>query len=314
MGFRGVTPGIGRVVEAAKIDATGPMYGGQDIPALERYVGAIENPEQGPTPVKWESFDEFDLQARVSDGQAVLLQETYDPARHAYEGSTPLRVRLDPVMNFHAHRSAGRQSSNPDAFRDARGGNRIRSTPVCDWTLGDRRTDLAKKRVNIAFSVFRLPGTGTEPPFFDRRCRDQWYLVRRWPRLIWGRELLPMAKRKAAAESKKRTARGAVADKRRPSRPAALHARSEEPVAPDPEDSPRADFPIVGVGASAGGLEALSEFLKALPARTGIAVVVVQHLAPQHESALTQILSKANTMPVLEASDGMAVQRNHIFM
>ena len=53
-----------------------------------------------------------------------------------------------------------------------------------------------------------------------------------------------------------------------------------------------ASFPIVGVGASAGGLEALSAFLKALPARTGMAVVVIQHLAPQHESALTQILPR----------------------
>lgn len=69
-----------------------------------------------------------------------------------------------------------------------------------------------------------------------------------------------------------------------------------------PEVSPDASFPIVGVGASAGGLEALSGFLKALPARTGMAVVVVQHLAPEHESALTQLLSKATAMPVLEVS------------
>jgi two-component system, chemotaxis family, CheB/CheR fusion protein len=82
----------------------------------------------------------------------------------------------------------------------------------------------------------------------------------------------------------------------------------------DPELSPVASFPIVGVGASAGGLEALSAFLKALPARTGMAVVVIQHLAPKHESALTQILSKATTMPVLEVSDGMAVQPNHVLV
>ena len=68
----------------------------------------------------------------------------------------------------------------------------------------------------------------------------------------------------------------------------------------------RTSFPIVGVGASAGGLEALSAFLKALPPRTGMAVVIIQHLAPQHESALTQLLSRATSMPVLEVSDGMA--------
>jgi two-component system, chemotaxis family, CheB/CheR fusion protein len=75
-----------------------------------------------------------------------------------------------------------------------------------------------------------------------------------------------------------------------------------------------ASFPIVGVGASAGGLEALSAFLKALPARTGMAVVVIQHLAPQHESALTQLLSKATSMPVLEVSHGMPVERNHVYV
>jgi two-component system, chemotaxis family, CheB/CheR fusion protein len=82
----------------------------------------------------------------------------------------------------------------------------------------------------------------------------------------------------------------------------------------DPEFSPGASFLIVGVGASAGGLEALSGFLKALPARSGMAVVVIQHLAPEHESALTQLLSKATTMPVLEVSDGMAMQRNHVYV
>ena len=68
------------------------------------------------------------------------------------------------------------------------------------------------------------------------------------------------------------------------------------------------------MGASAGGLEALSAFLKALPARTGMAVVVIQHLAPQHESALTQLLSKATSMPVLEVSHGMPVERNHVYV
>jgi two-component system, chemotaxis family, CheB/CheR fusion protein len=90
-------------------------------------------------------------------------------------------------------------------------------------------------------------------------------------------------------------------------------ARPKGP-APDSEFSPGASFPVVGVGASAGGLEALSGFLKALPARTGMAVVVIQHLAPEHESALTQLLSRATTMPVLEVSDGMAMQPNHVYV
>ena len=84
--------------------------------------------------------------------------------------------------------------------------------------------------------------------------------------------------------------------------------------AADPEFSPGTSFPIVGVGASAGGLEALSVFLKALPARTGMAVVVIQHLAPEHESALTQLLSKTTAMPVVEVSDGLAIERNHVYV
>jgi two-component system, chemotaxis family, CheB/CheR fusion protein len=110
-----------------------------------------------------------------------------------------------------------------------------------------------------------------------------------------------MAKKKRATKSKKAHAKG-------------LSPRRKEEQALAVPESLAATFPIVGVGASAGGLEALSAFLKALPAKTGIAVVVIQHLAPQHESALTQILAKATSMPVLEVSDGMAVQRNHVYV
>ena len=82
----------------------------------------------------------------------------------------------------------------------------------------------------------------------------------------------------------------------------------------DPALPSGAAFPVVGIGASAGGLEALTAFLKALPARTGIAAVVVQHLAPNHESALTQLLSKATPMPVLEVTDGQLLRRNHVYV
>jgi two-component system, chemotaxis family, CheB/CheR fusion protein len=90
--------------------------------------------------------------------------------------------------------------------------------------------------------------------------------------------------------------------------------RRKSPRATAVPQAAAASFPVVGVGASAGGLEALSAFLKALPARTGMAVVVIQHLAPQHESALTQLLSKATSMPVLEVSHGMPVERNHVYV
>jgi two-component system CheB/CheR fusion protein len=73
-------------------------------------------------------------------------------------------------------------------------------------------------------------------------------------------------------------------------------------------------FPIVGIGASAGGLEAITKLLKALPADTGMGVVVVQHLAPRHESALTEILSRATRMPVTEVKDGMLVEPDHVYV
>jgi two-component system CheB/CheR fusion protein len=71
---------------------------------------------------------------------------------------------------------------------------------------------------------------------------------------------------------------------------------------------------VVGIGASAGGLEALQEFLTFLPSNTGMAFVIIQHLAPDHKSLLAEILGKYSSMPVTEIQDGMAVERNHIYM
>jgi two-component system CheB/CheR fusion protein len=74
------------------------------------------------------------------------------------------------------------------------------------------------------------------------------------------------------------------------------------------------NFPVVGVGASAGGLEAFTELLQRLPADTGMAFVLVQHLHPEYESALTEILSRATSMPVAEAVDGMAIEPDHVYV
>ena len=67
---------------------------------------------------------------------------------------------------------------------------------------------------------------------------------------------------------------------------------------------------VVGIGASAGGLEALQQFLTFLPSNTGMAFVIIQHLAPDHKSLLSDILGKYTVMPVREAKDGMRVERN----
>jgi chemotaxis response regulator CheB len=75
-----------------------------------------------------------------------------------------------------------------------------------------------------------------------------------------------------------------------------------------------APFPIVGIGASAGGLEAFTHLLAALPPDTGMGFVLVQHLDPDHESALTQILSRATSLPVREITNDEVVQANHVYV
>jgi len=73
-------------------------------------------------------------------------------------------------------------------------------------------------------------------------------------------------------------------------------------------------FPIVGVGASAGGLEAFTQLLSALPEHSGMAFVLVQHLEPNHDSLLTNILAKATRMAVVEVEDGMVVAADHVYV
>ncbi|MBB5349025.1 PAS domain-containing protein [Desulfoprunum benzoelyticum] len=75
---------------------------------------------------------------------------------------------------------------------------------------------------------------------------------------------------------------------------------------------PRADFPIVGIGASAGGLAAFEAFFSGMPADRppGMAFVLVQHLAPDHKSILTDLIKRYTSMQVFEVEDGMAVQPN----
>jgi len=74
------------------------------------------------------------------------------------------------------------------------------------------------------------------------------------------------------------------------------------------------EFPVVGVGASAGGLEAFKRLLKAIPETSGMAYILVQHLEPSHESMLTEILQKNTPIPVEEITDNVHVDPNHIYI
>ncbi|MBF9028868.1 PAS domain-containing protein [Rhodobacterales bacterium HKCCE3408] len=71
---------------------------------------------------------------------------------------------------------------------------------------------------------------------------------------------------------------------------------------------------IVGIGASAGGLEALSDFVEAIPARSGLCFVIVQHLAPDHPSIMDRLLSERTDLPVVRIEEGMAAQPDCIFV
>src|ERR1700737_778171 len=78
--------------------------------------------------------------------------------------------------------------------------------------------------------------------------------------------------------------------------------------------SDRADFPIVAIGASAGGLDACRKLLDALPAVNGMAFIIVQHLDPSPHSMMVDLVAGHTAMPVLLATEGMAIQRERVYV
>lgn len=80
------------------------------------------------------------------------------------------------------------------------------------------------------------------------------------------------------------------------------------------EHSEKLDFPIVGIGASAGGLEALELFLRNVPENSGMAFVVIQHLDPSHKTMLTELLQRATGMKTVQAEDQMQVKPNCVYI
>jgi PAS domain S-box-containing protein len=73
-------------------------------------------------------------------------------------------------------------------------------------------------------------------------------------------------------------------------------------------------FPIVGIGASSGGLAVTTQLLRQLGSSPGVGVVAVHHLDPTHESSLVEIFSRVTAMPVHLATDGLRVERNHVYV
>jgi len=89
--------GIARVVEQANFLALDAPRGGDDLASLTRYVAAVEHGPDSPVTVARPNFESVELAASTAAGQAVLLQETFDPAWHAYSEGRPLKIDRDPM-------------------------------------------------------------------------------------------------------------------------------------------------------------------------------------------------------------------------
>jgi two-component system CheB/CheR fusion protein len=127
-----------------------------------------------------------------------------------------------------------------------------------------------------------------------------------------------MSRKKSAPPAKPlRQAPASGAPDTAPKKPAAKskpEVRGTSKIEEEPSVGKDIPFPIVAVGASAGGLEAFSDLLRHLAPDTGMGFVLVQHLDPHHTSALPELLARETVMPVHEITDGLAVQPDHIYV
>jgi two-component system CheB/CheR fusion protein len=102
---------------------------------------------------------------------------------------------------------------------------------------------------------------------------------------------------------------------RRKNQPAvAIRDKTPFPPADNARSAGRSIFPIVGIGASAGGLEALELFLRNVPADSGMAFVIVQHLDPTHKGIMPELLQRATAMKVAQVKNRTRVQRDRVYM
>src|SRR4051812_20239222 len=88
-----------------------------------------------------------------------------------------------------------------------------------------------------------------------------------------------------------------------------------EPTGSFPEQSERhSTLPVVGIGASAGGIKALKEFFASVPPHTGIAWVVILHLSPDHDSKLAEVLQTTAPMPVTQVTGRVSIEPDHTYV
>jgi two-component system CheB/CheR fusion protein len=124
---------------------------------------------------------------------------------------------------------------------------------------------------------------------------------------LFSRRRLRMESSSGEAGGGGKTVRSDLKERAGPARPRRGPARpGTEPVA--------ARFSLVGIGASAGGLEAFSQLLALLPVNTGMAFVLIQHLDPSHPSLLPSALARITSMDVSEVTIGMRIAPNHVYV
>lgn len=92
------------------------------------------------------------------------------------------------------------------------------------------------------------------------------------------------------------------------------HPTEDGPASPPAGTAGDSDFPIVGIGASAGGIVALRRFLELMPSRNGMAFVIILHLSPKHESSADAVLQQVTSMPVRQVKAATPLQPDHIYV
>jgi two-component system CheB/CheR fusion protein len=132
-----------------------------------------------------------------------------------------------------------------------------------------------------------------------------------------------MAKKKkkaATGTTKKPAARGRSKVRRAPSAPRPDGAAKRpatpghEPVSEPPHAHSSPGFAVVGIGASAGGLDAFKRLFSAMPAEPGMAFVLIQHLDPTHQSLTSELLARHTQMRVVEATDDLQIEPDHVYV
>ena len=129
-----------------------------------------------------------------------------------------------------------------------------------------------------------------------------------WRINVFDKESISMSKKSTKTTTNKSTSTGTIKQPNNTSLCDTDETASSERV------RAKVDFPIVGIGASAGGLEAVSALLEPLPSDIGMAFVLVQHLAPEHDSMMSELLSRVTSLKVTEITDGLTIQPNTVYV